>query len=159
VPLELAHERIFRLGDFFELSRRTLTDQLLGAYSKGMRRKVIIASALLHDPSVVIFDEPLDGLDPMAAIAFKGLIHALAGQGKTIIYSSHLLDVVERLCDRVIILDHGRLAMDGSPAELLAAGQSSTLEKLFAQITGATEMSDRALDVAKALTGRGAKAE
>ncbi|HTV62453.1 MAG TPA: ABC transporter ATP-binding protein, partial [Verrucomicrobiae bacterium] len=73
-----------------------------------MRRKVVITSALLHNPPVVFFDEPLDGLDANAAVGFKALIQTLAREGKTIVYSSHILDVVERVCHRVIIIDKGR---------------------------------------------------
>ena len=75
-----------------------------------MRRKVVITSALLHNPKVVFFDEPLDGLDANAAVGFKALIQTLAREGKTIVYSSHILDVVERVCQRVIIIDRGQTA-------------------------------------------------
>ena len=134
---------------FFDLSFETLTDKLLGAYSKGMRRKVVITSALLHNPPVVFFDEPLDGLDANAAVGFKALIQTLAHEGKTIVYSSHILDVVERVCDRVMIIDKGRLLVDGRPDELVAAHASGTLEKLFTQLTGGTELQQRAEDFAK----------
>ncbi|MGH7995556.1 MAG: ABC transporter ATP-binding protein [Opitutaceae bacterium] len=87
VPPALARERIFRLAALFDIETDVLTRHLLGTYSKGMRRKVIIAAALLHNPSVLFFDEPLDGLDPTAALAFKSLIRALAGEGKTIVYA------------------------------------------------------------------------
>jgi len=113
IPSAAARERIQQFIAFFDLSFQTLTDKLLGAYSKGMRRKVVITSALLHNPPVVFFDEPLDGLDANAAVGFKALIQTLAREGRTIIYSSHILDVVERVCDRVIIIDKGRLLLDG----------------------------------------------
>ncbi len=80
--------RIRQFIAFFDLSFETLTDKLLGAYSKGMRRKVVITAALLHNPPVVFFDEPLDGLDANAAVGFKALIQTLAREGKTIVYSS-----------------------------------------------------------------------
>src|SRR4029450_1303359 len=127
----------------------TLTDKLLGAYSKGMRRKVVITAALLHNPPVVFFDEPLDGLDANAAVGFKALIQRLALQGKTIVYSSHILDVVERVCDRVIIIDKGRLRLDGRPDQLVVAAGAATLERLFTQLTGGTELERRAEDFAK----------
>jgi ABC-2 type transport system ATP-binding protein len=149
IPAEAARERIKQFIAFFDLSFETLTDKLLGAYSKGMRRKVVITAALLHNPSVVFFDEPLDGLDANAAVGFKALIQTLAHEGKTIVYSSHILDVVERVCDRVIIIDNGRLLLDGPPNELVAAHGSGTLEKLFTQLTGGTELEQRAQDFAK----------
>jgi ABC-2 type transport system ATP-binding protein len=149
IPPEAARARIRQFIAFFDLSFETLTDKLLGAYSKGMRRKVVITAALLHNPPVVFFDEPLDGLDANAAVGFKALIQTLAHEGKTIVYSSHILDVVERVCDRVIIIDKGRMQVDGRPAELLAAHGADTLEKLFTQLTGGSELERRVADFAK----------
>ena len=149
IPRDAARARIRQFITFFDLSFETLTDKLLGAYSKGMRRKVVITAALLHNPQVVFFDEPLDGLDANAAVGFKALIQTLAREGKTIVYSSHILDVVERVCDRVIIIDKGRLLLDGKPDELVASHNSGTLEKLFTQLTGGEELERRAADFAK----------
>jgi len=149
IPADAALERILQFIAFFDLSVATLNDKLLGAYSKGMRRKVVITSALLHNPPVVLFDEPLDGLDANAAVGFKALIQTLAREGKTILYSSHVLDVVERVCDRVIIIDKGRLLLDGPPDELVAQHQAGTLENLFSQLTGGVELQRKAEDFAK----------
>jgi ABC-2 type transport system ATP-binding protein len=149
IPGDAARDRIKQFIAFFDLSFETLTDKLLGAYSKGMRRKVVITSALLHNPPVVFFDEPLDGLDANAAVGFKALIQTLAREGKTIVYSSHILDVVERVCDRVVIIDQGKLLVDGKPEELVARHQSGTLERLFTQLTGGAELERRAADFAK----------
>ena len=149
IPEDAAGIRIRQFIAFFDLSFETLTDKLLGAYSKGMRRKVVITAALLHNPTVVFFDEPLDGLDANAAVGFKALIQTLAREGKTIIYSSHILDVVERVCDRVIIIDKGRILLDGKPDELIAQGGAESLEKLFTQLTGGAELERRAEDFAK----------
>jgi len=149
IPGDAALARIRQFIAFFDLSFDTLTDKLLGAYSKGMRRKVVITAALLHNPPVVFFDEPLDGLDANAAVGFKALIQTLAREGKTIVYSSHILDVVERVCDRVIIIDKGRLLLDGKPDELVANHKAGTLERLFTQLTGGTELERRAEDFAK----------
>jgi len=146
---DAARTRIKQFIAFFDLSFETLTDKLLGAYSKGMRRKVVITAALLHNPPVVFFDEPLDGLDANAAVGFKALIQTLAREGKTIVYSSHILDVVERVCDRVIIIDKGRLILDGRPDELVTAHGAGTLERLFTQLTGGMELEQRAEDFAK----------
>jgi ABC-2 type transport system ATP-binding protein len=149
IPREAARERIKQFLAFFDLSFETLTEKLLGAYSKGMRRKVVITAALLHNPPVVFFDEPLDGLDANAAVGFKALIQTLAREGKTIVYSSHILDVVERVCHRVIIIDKGKLLLDGKPDELVAAHGSGTLERLFTQLTGGDELERRAEAFAK----------
>jgi ABC-2 type transport system ATP-binding protein len=144
-----ARLRIKQFIAFFDLSFETLSDKLLGAYSKGMRRKVVITAALLHNPPVVFFDEPLDGLDANAAVGFKALIQTLAREGKTIVYSSHILDVVERVCDRVIIIDKGKLLLDGKPEELVATHGGGTLERLFTNLTGGAELERRAEDFAK----------
>ena len=149
IPKDAARERIKQFIAFFDLSFNTLTEKLLGAYSKGMRRKVVITSALLHNPPLILFDEPLDGLDANAAVGFKTLIQTLAREGKTIVYSSHILDVVERVCHRVIIIDKGRLLLDGKPDELVAAHNAGSLEKLFTQLTGGSELERRAEDFAK----------
>ena len=149
IPPEAARERIRQFIAFFDLSCETLTDKLLGAYSTGMRRKVVITAALLHNPPVVFFDEPLDGLDANAAVGFKALIQTLAREGKTIVYSSHILDVVERVCDRVIIIDKGRLIVDGKPDALVASHNAGSLERLFTQLTGGAELERRAEDFAK----------
>jgi ABC-2 type transport system ATP-binding protein len=149
IPPEAARARIRQFIAFFDLSFETLTDKLLGAYSKGMRRKVVITAGLLHNPPVVFFDEPLDGLDANAAVGFKALIQTLAREGKTIVYSSHILDVVEKVCNRVIIIDKGKLLLDGKPDELVAAHNAGSLERLFTQLTGGTELERRAEDFAK----------
>jgi ABC-2 type transport system ATP-binding protein len=149
IPQDAARIRIRQFLTFFDLSFETLTDKLLGAYSKGMRRKVVITAALLHNPPVVFFDEPLDGLDANAAVGFKALIQTLAREGKTIVYSSHILDVVERVCHRVVIIDKGKLLLDGKPDELVATHNAGTLEHLFTEMTGGAELERRAADFAK----------
>ena len=149
IPAEVARGRIEQFLTFFDLGFGTLTDKLLGAYSKGTRRKVVITAGLLHNPKVVFFDEPLDGLDANAAVGFKALIQTLAREGKTIVYSSHILEVVERVCERVLIIDKGRLLLDGKPDELVAQAGAGSLEKLFTQLTGGAGLEQRAEDFAK----------
>jgi ABC-2 type transport system ATP-binding protein len=149
IPADAARERIRQFIAFFDLGFDTLTDKLLGAYSKGMRRKVVITAALLHNPPVVFFDEPLDGLDANAAVGFKALIQTLAREGKAIVYSSHILDVVERVCDRVVIIDQGVLKVDGPPAELVARHDARSLEQLFTRLTGGDDLERKAADFAK----------
>ena len=146
-----AKERIRKFLDFFDLDERTLKNKLLGAYSKGMRRKIVITAALLHNPKVVLLDEPLDGLDANAAVGFKALLETLAREGKTIVYSSHVLDVVERVCHRVAIINKGKLQVDGAPAELLRQHGAANLEELFTRLTGVTGVQARAADFAKNL--------
>jgi ABC-2 type transport system ATP-binding protein len=155
IPQAQSRPRIEQFISFFDLSMDTLSNKLLGAYSKGMKRKVAITSALLHNPPVVFFDEPLEGLDANSSVGFKTLIQSLAHEGKAIVYSSHILDVVERVCDRVIIIDKGKLLVDGPADELVAAHGSGTLEKLFTQLTGGEELERRAEDFAKTFLTEG----
>lgn len=103
--------------------------------SKGMRQKVVLSAALIHDPDVLLFDEPLSGLDANAARTVKEVVRGLADRGKAVLYCSHVLDVVERLCDRVIILDQGKMVADGSPQELMSATHRQTLETVFRALT------------------------
>jgi ABC-2 type transport system ATP-binding protein len=119
--------------ELFELER--VMHQRMSTYSKGMRQRVLISAALLHNPDLLFFDEPLTGLDANTALLLKDLIRQLAHDGKTIFYCSHVLEVVERLCDRVIILDHGKAVADGSMAELRGSSHAATLEQIFQQLT------------------------
>lgn len=138
-------QRLEASSHWLDLGSAISSDKLLGAYSKGMRRKLVITAALLHGPPVLLFDEPLDGLDPDASLGFTELMLKLAGEGTTILFSTHLLDVVERLCDRVIIIDGGRMLLDGAPAELVAAAGAGTLPRLFSRVTGEPRPRDASL--------------
>ncbi len=119
--------------ELFELERSM--HQRLATYSKGMRQKVLISAALLHNPELIFLDEPLTGLDANTALLLKELIRQMAHEGKTVFYCSHVLDVVERLCDRVIILDHGRIIADGNFEELRRSTAAATLEEIFKRLT------------------------
>jgi ABC-2 type transport system ATP-binding protein len=123
----------------------------LGSYSKGMRQKVLISAALLHYPSVIVLDEPLTGLDVESAMMTKDLLASLAASGKTVLYSSHVLDVVERFCDRVIIIDRGNLIADGSPEALKAQTHETSLEGVFRGLTNAAAAEPRVARIMDAL--------
>ena len=112
VPEERLQQRIERFLEPFGLSEDRVRP--LDEFSKGMRQKILLCAALLHDPDIVLLDEPLSGLDVNTGIMVRDLVAALAAEGKTILYSSHVLDVVERVCDRVLIIEEGRLIADGS---------------------------------------------
>lgn len=103
-------------------------------YSKGMRQKVLIASALLHNPDILFLDEPLVGLDVSTTLVLKDILTQLAKMGKTIIYSSHILEVVEKLCNRVIIINKGMIVADDSVQQLSALMQLPSLESIFKQL-------------------------
>ncbi|HXG94703.1 MAG TPA: ABC transporter ATP-binding protein [Blastocatellia bacterium] len=145
----LIRNRIVKFGDFFELDRHTLERKLLSAYSKGMRQKVVISAALIHNPRVIFFDEPLNGLDASTQLMFKTLIKNLAAEGKTILYCSHILDVVERTCDRIIIIDRGQVVADGTLTELQAASGEGSLERIFNKLTAQANLEVRAEEFSK----------
>jgi ABC-2 type transport system ATP-binding protein len=90
----------------------------ISSYSKGMRQRVLIAAALLHDPRLLIFDEPLSGLDVLSSRLFKDLLELLAAEGKAVLYISHVLETVEQVCDRVIVIANGKVLADARPSEL-----------------------------------------
>ncbi len=106
----------------------------ISSYSKGMRQRVLIAAALLHDPRLFIFDEPLSGLDVASARLFKDLLEVLAAQGKAILYISHALEVVEQICNRVIVIAGGRVLADAPPSDLTQFMSLPNLESVFAQL-------------------------
>src|SRR5262245_28038487 len=151
IPEAEAEVRIARFANFFDLDRDTLTGKPLSAYSKGMRQKVVITSALLHNPKVVFFDEPLNGLDANAALSFKTLITSLARDGKTIVYCSHILDVVERVCERIVIVREGRVIADGSLAALQERTGETSLERIFNELTATEDLTARAEEFARGL--------
>jgi len=106
----------------------------LSSYSKGMRQKVLLISGLLHNPRVIIFDEPLSGLDVTSAFVFRRLVGSLARQGKFIFYCSHVLEVVEKLCTHLLILKAGKMVAHGLTREVLQQLNQPTLEDTFAQL-------------------------
>lgn len=123
----------------------------ISTYSKGMRQRVLIAAALLHDPELLIFDEPLSGLDVVSARLFKDLLELLAAQGKAIIYISHVLEVVEKICHRVIVISKGRIVADAPPEDLTKLMQLSTLERVFAQLVEQQDTQATAQDIVEAM--------
>jgi ABC-2 type transport system ATP-binding protein len=116
-----------------------------------MRQKVLIGSALLHDPELLVFDEPLSGLDVTTALVFRDLVRALASRGKIILYSSHVLETVEKVCSRVVILKRGRIAADGDVLELRDLLQAPSLESVFAQLVLQESTEGIASDIADAM--------
>jgi ABC-2 type transport system ATP-binding protein len=152
IPEGEATQRIARFADFFGLDGDTMSGKPLSAFSKGMRQKVVITSALLHNPKVVFFDEPLNGLDANAALSFKTLIATLAREGKTIVYCSHILDVVERVCERVVIIHQGSIVADGTTQELREQAGEPTLERVFNKLTATENLLARAEEFARVLS-------
>jgi ABC-2 type transport system ATP-binding protein len=152
IPENEATERIQRFGQFFDLTIDTLQEKQLSAYSKGMRQKVVITAALLHNPKIVFLDEPLNGLDANAALSLKTLITSLAHEGKTIVYCSHILDVVERICERVVIIHQGSIVADGTVSQLMEKTGEKSLEHVFNKLTATENLLARAEEFARVLT-------
>jgi len=125
----------------------------IASYSKGMKQKVLIIAALLHDPDLVILDEPDSGLDVTASLVLRHLIRALAAHGKAILYSSHIMDSVEKLCSRVLVLHRGRVVADDSVEHLRSLKASGSLEQVFSELVLHDDPEVTAQQIVGVLTG------
>ena len=141
--------RADELLELFSLSQAR--GKRLFELSKGMKQKVLISAAFIHRPDVLFFDEPLNGLDANAAMLVKELLRGMAAQGRTVLFSSHILDVVERICTRIVVVHKGRKAADGTPPELLEHTGCATLDEAFNHLTGAPPVKELTADVLAAL--------
>ncbi|MBN1924626.1 MAG: ABC transporter ATP-binding protein [Prolixibacteraceae bacterium] len=130
-------EKAKRFLKYFEIGENA--DQRVGSFSKGMKQKILIISALLHNPEILFMDEPLSGLDANSVIKVKEMITQMAREGKTIFYSSHLMDVVEKVSNRIILINDGQIIADGTFNELRGENHDESLEKMFARLTGHLE--------------------
>jgi ABC-2 type transport system ATP-binding protein len=148
---EVTQRRSVELLTLFGLEAE-LNNRMAG-FSKGMKQKVLLTSALLHDPAVIFLDEPMSGLDANSVVLFKEIMTKLADAGKTIFYCSHVMDVVERVCDRIIIISDGRVIADGAFDELRERSNEATLERIFTQLTGGGEVTQVAGRFVSALRG------
>ena len=140
--IERKARELLKLLSLEDAQYSALTD-----YSKGMKQRVLIAAALLHDPRLIVFDEPLSGLDAVSARLFKDLLVLLARDGKAILYISHVLETVERVCDRVIVLAKGEVVADAAPRELTRLMELPTLESVFAQLVQLTDTGQVAQEI------------
>lgn len=139
IPPDQAREQAENLLALFELAGRG--DELLESYSHGMRQKVVLAAALIHRPRVLLMDEPTVGLDPRSARLLKDVLQELARRGAAVFVSTHILEIAERMCHRVGILQEGALIAQGSPQELRkkVGHADESLEDIFLELTGGTE--------------------
>ncbi len=142
VQRDVAVKRAEEIFEMFDLKDKA--DELIETYSHGMKQKIVIGAALVHDPSVIILDEPTVGLDPKSAKLVKDLLRALAGKGKTVFMSTHILEIAERMCDKVGIINEGTLIAEGTIDELRkkAKDETADLEKLFLELTGGEDTKD-----------------
>jgi ABC-2 type transport system ATP-binding protein len=132
LPVRDAAPKIDALLDLFGLADGAA--QSITAYSKGMKQKILIIAALLHDPDLVILDEPESGLDVGSILLLRHLVRLLAQRGKAVLYSSHVIENVERLCSRVIVLSAGRIVIDGDVNRIRTVAPSGSLEEAFATL-------------------------
>ncbi len=146
---DILHVRIRALLEAFELSNVRVPR--MSGYSKGMRQKILLSAALLHDPEILLLDEPLSGLDVDASILIKDLLMTLSANGKTILYSSHVLDVVEKVCHRVIVIDHGSILADAPLEELKSRTGEESLEVIFRKLTHSEDTAPKIAKVMEAL--------
>lgn len=137
----LAQQRIALLLDYWELTddgKRSMT-----GFSKGMKQKVLLSAALLHRPRVLLLDEPLSGLDAEAVLLFRALLRKWAEAGNAVLYSSHILDSVEKIVDHVFVIREGRIIGEGSPEELKSQTAAASLESAFNQLTSTADVMAR----------------
>ena len=138
IPSDKLPRRMDELLRIFSLTSRA--NDLLEGYSRGMKQKVLIAAAIIHDPEILFFDEPTSNLDPSAALMVKDLLKQLSEKaGKTIFICSHILPLIEELCDRIGIIDQGRLIALGTVKELVARAGKASLEEAYVSLTGGIE--------------------
>lgn len=133
----IVDEKAQRLVDLFGL--KNVYHSRISSFSKGMKQKILIISGLLHNPDILFFDEPINGLDANSVQVFKEILSQLASQGKTVFYSSHIMDVVEKISSRIILLNGGKIVADGTFDELKEQNEEGTLEEIFNQLTGFNE--------------------
>jgi ABC-2 type transport system ATP-binding protein len=129
--VKLKASELLRLFDLDKAQEARMT-----TFSKGMKQKVLLISGLLHNPEIIFLDEPLSGLDANAVILVKEILTQLKRSGKTIFYSSHIMEVVEKLSDRIIIINGGKIIANGSFQQLHDQAQGGSLEQIFTQLTG-----------------------
>ncbi|WP_195940393.1 ABC transporter ATP-binding protein [Romboutsia sp. 1001713B170131_170501_G6] len=123
----------------------------LSSFSKGMKQKVVIISSMLHNPDILFLDEPLSGLDANSVLLIKEILYKLKQEGKTIFYSSHIMEVVEKISDRIILLDRGNIVADGNFEEIKNTNFDGSLEEIFNQLTGFEEHSNLSDEFIKVL--------
>lgn len=137
VPKEVREEKIKTLSERFGMS--DVLNTQMREYSHGMRQKLMVISALIHNPPAWILDEPMTGLDPSAAFELKQMMREHAKAGNAVLFSTHVLEVAEQLCDRIIIVNKGKIVIEGTLEFLRLQNPGMTLEEIFVKLTGKTE--------------------
>lgn len=148
---DAAKEKAERLLAQFELQE--VGHSRLSSFSKGMKQKVLITASLLHDPDLLFWDEPLSGLDANSMMVIQEILAQLAAQGKTIFYSSHIMDLVEKISNRIVLLVKGEVVADSTFEELKEMSEEGSLSGIFNQLTGFTEHRNKAKDFVSIVQG------
>lgn len=139
---EITHRKITELLELFEMKNQS-NNRILN-FSKGMKQKIHIISGMLHNPDILFMDEPLNGLDANSVIMVKEIISQLTREGKTIFYCSHLMDVVEKISSRIVLIHEGHIIADGSVGKLKQDSGTTSLEELFSKLTGKNDHTEKA---------------
>lgn len=137
ISAAVREEKIKRYGDTFEITGNL--GDLVSSYSHGMKQKLAIISAVIHEPKLLVLDEPFVGLDPKAAICLKEIIHELCASGSAVFFSTHVLDAAEKLCNKVAMIHHGKLAFAGTMEDMLNEKNGGSLEEVFMEVLNQKE--------------------
>ena len=132
IPSAIRQEKIKKYADAFEITGNL--GDLVSSYSHGMKQKLTIISAIIHEPKLLVLDEPFVGLDPKAAVTLKEIMHELTAGGSAIFFSTHILDVAEKICNKLAMIHHGKLAFAGTMEGLLKEKEGGSLEEIFMEI-------------------------
>ncbi|SCY37870.1 ABC-2 type transport system ATP-binding protein [Alkaliphilus peptidifermentans DSM 18978] len=151
MELEIINEKARKLMGLFGIEEAY--HERISSYSKGMKQKLLIIASLLHNPDILFLDEPLSGLDANSVMIFKEILAELASRGKTIFYSSHIMEIVEKISSRIILLNDGAVVADGTFGELKEKSKEGSLEEIFNQLTGFKEYKEIANEFVTTLQG------
>jgi ABC-2 type transport system ATP-binding protein len=149
IPESILHEKIVEFLRLFDL--KTEMDSAIGSYSKGMKQKILISAALLHNPDILLLDEPLSGLDVTTGLVIRDLVLRLAAEKKIVIYSSHVLEVTEKICAKVIIIHKGDIVADDSVENLRTLMHLPSLVEIFSQLVVQEDTEAVARDIIDAM--------
>ena len=149
LPVEGIEPQVNKLIELLDL--KDAADKRIAGYSKGMKQKLLLAGGIIHNPRVLILDEPLSGLDANAQSLFRELIKDFARDNRIVIFCSHVLEVVERICDQLLIIDHGKKLTEGTPQQIMENQSVTTLGEAFNRLTGATDIDDQARGILRAI--------
>jgi ABC-2 type transport system ATP-binding protein len=152
LPVEGIEPQVTKLIELLDL--KDAADKRIAGYSKGMKQKLLLAGGIIHNPRVLILDEPLSGLDANAQSLFRELIKEFARDNRIVIFCSHVLEVVERICDQLLIMNHGKKLTEGTPLRIIENQSATTLGEAFSKLTGVTDIDDQARGILRAI-GRG----